>query len=373
VLELEGALARISGASARHAEAWIAAGLVAAAVSAYAIPRIVIDTDYLSFFDADAPVRQDMEAVNRLLAGAIPLYVVIEGRGPGTFREPDVLRAMERLQARVDAIPGVSRTASLPDMLRVLNRAVEADDPAAERIPEERAAVSELLQLAPKDEMERFVNVNHSRANLVVRTGEVGSASIRDLVSHLAAPLRETLPPDLHAEATGNAILLARSADGIAGSQLQSVGSAAAAIFLLVTVALRSLRLGVIAMIPNLLPVAMFFGLLGLGAAPLSLPTSMIGSVALGIAVDDTVHFLVRYRRERRAGASPAEAARVTGLRTGLPIVTAAIMLSSGFAVIALSSFATLQEFGILFAVTVVFCIIAELLLMPALLVRTKA
>jgi hydrophobe/amphiphile efflux-3 (HAE3) family protein len=373
VLEMERALARISSTSARHAEAWIAAGVVAAAVSAFAIPRIVIDTDYLSFFDEDAPIREDMRAVNRLLAGAVPIYVVIEGQGPGTFRDPAALRAIESLQARVDAIPGVSRTASVADTLRVINRAVEADDPAAERIPDDRAAVSELLQLAPKDEMERFVNVNHSRANLVVRTGEVGSAAVRELVARLAAPLRDTLSPELRGEATGNAILLARSADGIAGSQLQSVGSAAAAIFALVTVALRSLRLGVIAMIPNLLPVAMFFGLLGLGAAPLSLPTSLIGSVALGIAVDDTVHFLVRYRRERRAGNSPAESARVTGLRTGLPIVTAALMLSSGFAVIALSSFATLREFGVLFAVTVVFCIIAELLLMPALLVRTRA
>jgi predicted RND superfamily exporter protein len=373
VLEMERALARIAATSARHAEAWIAAGLVAAGVSAYAIPRIVIDTDYLSFFHEDAPVRQDFAAVSRLLAGAIPLYLVLEGGGAGTFRDPASLRGIEALQARVDGLDGVSRTASVADTLRRINRAVEADDPAAERIPDDRAAVSELLQLAPKQEMERFVNVNHSRANLVVRTGEVGSAAVRDLTARLSVAMRETLPADLRGEAVGNAILLARSADGIAGSQLQSVGSAAAAIFALVSLALRSLRLGAIAMIPNLLPVAMYFGLLGLGAAPLSLPTSLIGSVALGIAVDDTVHFLVRYRRERRAGASPAEAARVTGLRTGLPIVTAALMLSSGFAVIALSSFATLQEFGALFAVTVLFCIVAELLLMPALLVRTRA
>jgi hypothetical protein len=85
------------------------------------------------------------------------------------------------------------------------------------------------------------------------------------------------------------------------------------------------------------------------------------------------VHFLVRYRRERRAGLSPVDAARVTGLRIGVPIATAAIMLSVGFAVIALSSFATLREFGILFAVTVGFCLAAELVLMPALLVKTKA
>lgn len=373
VLELKNGLARISAASARHADRCIVAGLLASGVAAYAIPNIVIDTDYLSFFDEDSPVRRDFDAVNEQLAGAIPIYVVLSGSGPGAFREPATLRAIETLKERADAIPGVSRSAAITDTLRVMNRAIEGDDPAQERIPEDRSAVMELYQLAPKEEVARFSNVNQSRANLVVRTGEVGSASVRDLVARLHAVLDDVLPPGITGETTGNAILLARSADGIAGGQLQSVAAAATVIFVLVTIALRSWKLGVIAMIPNLLPVAMFFALLGLGAAPLSLPTSLIGSVALGIAIDDTVHFLVRYRRERSAGLSPADAARVTGLRVGVPIATAAIMLSSGFAVIALSSFATLREFGVLFAVTVGFCLLAELVLMPALLVKTKA
>ena len=373
VLELKDGLARISAASARHADRCIIAGVIAAAICAYAIPNIVIDTDYLSFFGEDSPVRRDFDAVNRSLSGAIPIYVVLSGDGPGTFREPAALRVIETLKARADAIPGVSRTAAVTDTLRVMNRAIEEDDPAEERIPDDRAAVTELFQLAPKDEMARFGNVNQSRANLVVRTGEVGSAAVRDLVARLDALLREVLPPGLHGETTGNVILLARSADGIASGQFLSVAAAAGVIFVLVTLALRSWRLGVIAMIPNLLPVAMYFGLLGLGAATLSLPTSLIGAVALGIAIDDTVHFLVRYRRERSAGLSPADAARVTGLRVGVPIATAAIMLSTGFAVIALSSFATLREFGVLFAVTVGFCLAAELVLMPALLVKLRA
>jgi len=373
VLELKQGLARISAASARHAERCIAAGVVAAGVSGFAIPNIVIDTDYLSFFDEASPVRRDFDAVNRRLSGAIPIYVVLEGDGPGTFREPAALHAIETLKARADAIPGVSRSAAITDTLRVMNRAIEGDDPAEERIPDDRSAVTELFQLAPKEEVARFANVNQSRANLVVRTGEVGSAAVRELVAHLEALLREVLPPGLRGEPTGNAILLARSADGIAGGQFLSVAAAAGVIFVFVTGALRSWKLGVIAMIPNLLPVAMYFGLLGLGAASLSLPTSLIGSVALGIAIDDTVHFLVRYRRERNAGLAPADAARVTGLRIGVPIATAAIMLSVGFAVIALSSFATLREFGMLFALTVGFCLASELVLMPALLVKTRA
>jgi hypothetical protein len=372
-LAIERVLAVLHGTATRRPDAWIAGALVAAGVSVWAIPRIVVDTDYVSFFAEDAPVRRDFDAVNRLLAGAIPLYVIVEGDGAETFREPAALRALEALQARVDRIEGVSRTASLADLLRSMNRAVEADDPGAERIPDDRPAVTELLQLSPKDELGRFVNGNQSRANLVVRTGEVGSAAIRRLGAALRAAIRTELPDGLRAAPTGNAILLARSADGIAGSQGRAVGLATVAIFLLVSLALRSWKLGLVALLPNFFPVLLFFGLLGLGVAPLSLPTSLIGAVALGIAIDDTVHYLVRYRRERRRGATPVEATRRTGLAVGRAIVITSAMLASGFGVIALSSFATLREFGLLFATTVGICVVADLLLLPALLVRLRA
>ena len=125
---------------------------------------------------------------------------------------------------------------------------------------------------------------------------------------------------------TGNTLLLSRSADGIARGQPKTVGLAAAAILILVAFGLRSLKTGLVAMVPNVVPVLVFFGVLGLGVAPLSLPTSLIGSVALGIAVDDTVHFLVRYRTERAAGASPEEASVRATQRVGRPIVITSVM-----------------------------------------------
>ncbi len=126
-------------------------------------------------------------------------------------------------------------------------------------------------------------------------------------------------------------------------------------------------------MVPNVVPVLYFFGLLGAGVAPLSLPTSLIGSVALGIAIDDTVHYLVRYRDERLRGREPARAIEVTSLQVGRPILVAALMLILGFLVVALSGFATLQQFGLLSAATMAACLATDLVLLPALLVKTRA
>jgi hypothetical protein len=367
-------LARISALSQRHAWGAIVLWTLLCVVSAVLIPRVSIDTDYLSFFDEDAPVRRDFENVNRLLAGAVPLYVVVDGTEAGAFREPEQLRALERVQARIDQIPGVTHTTSMADSIRVLSRVMEEDDPAAEHIPETRGAVAELLNLIPKNELGRLATSNQGRANLIVRTGEVGSAAVRTLTARLEeAVAGEALGPGTKTAVTGNAILVSRSADAIAWGQANSVGLAALSILVLLAMLLRSVKLGIIAMAPNVVPILLFFGLLGAGLAPLSLPTSLIASVALGIAIDDTVHYLVRYRDEREHGLEPSAAIRVTSRQVGRPMLVAALMLILGFLVVALSGFATLRQFGLLSAATMAICLGTDLVLLPALLVKTRA
>jgi predicted RND superfamily exporter protein len=126
-------------------------------------------------------------------------------------------------------------------------------------------------------------------------------------------------------------------------------------------------------MVPNVTPVILFFGLLGLGIAPLSLPTSMIGCTVLGVAVDDTIHTLVSYRRLRERGATPEHAVLVTMREVGRPMVISSWMLVAGFLTITVSGFATIREFGWLSALTMGICLVADLVMLPALLVRARA
>jgi predicted RND superfamily exporter protein len=207
-----------------------------------------------------------------------------------------------------------------------------------------------------------------------VRTGQSGSAAVRALEDRIRGVLETAdLPPGFSTGVTGNAVLLNRSADGIAGNQATQVGFAAVTIFLLICAVFRSFRVGLISMVPNVIPVVIFFGVLGAGAAALSLPTSLIGSIALGIAIDDTMHFLVAYQKRRGEGLSPDEAADQCIRQVGRPIVMTSIMLVVGFLVILASGFATLREFGALTALTMGICLTTDLLLLPALLVRLRA
>ncbi len=349
---------------------WLAAFLLALAL----IPRTVVDTDYLTFFRPDSRVRRDFASVSTLLVGAVPLYLTLDGGAEGAFREPANLRALERLQAGVDQLDGVTATLSAVDLIKMLNRAVERDDPSAFRVPDTRAEVAELMFLIPKNKLRRYANANHSKANLLVRTGESGSESILALERRLREAITASkLPASITAEVTGNAILFNRGSDTVVRNQLSTVGAATLAIFLLVSWAFRSWRIGMLAMIPNLAPVAMYFGLLGLGAATLSLPTSLIGCIALGIAVDDTAHFLVAYRYRRERGMDVQAAAADCVQTLGHPIVATSLMLIGGFLVLWLSEFATLREFGYLSAITMLLCLAADLVLLPAILVSSRS
>lgn len=338
------------------------------------IPRIVVDTDFLRFFDEDSPVRTDFDAVNRLLAGTVPLYVTLTGPGEGTFRRPEVLDAASRLQERISGIPGVSQVLSAVDLIRVGNSAIEGGDAEAHRIPDSRAAVAEVVFMIPKAELRRFATSNHSKANLVVRTGQLGSAAMRDLEQRIRVAIDEVgLPDDIRVDVVSNATLLSHSADGIARSQVTQVGVAALAILVLVCVVFRSIPVGLLSMVPNIVPVVLYFGVLGIGFTTLSLPTSLIGCVALGIAIDDTVHFLVAYRTRRSAGDSPEAAASQVMRDVGRPIIITSLTLVIGFLAMLLSGFATLREFGYLTALTMAICLSTDLILLPALLVRWRA
>jgi predicted RND superfamily exporter protein len=349
---------------------WGALSVVAVAL----MPLTVTDTDLIKYFLEDSRVRRDFNAVNELLTGAVPIYVVVEGSEEGAFREPSALRAIAATQRALEAQRGVSSVLSVADFVQVVQAALDGKTLADGRIPATRQAVAEAVFMVPKDKMRRFTTSNHSSANLVVRTGELGSAAMRDLERRILETLEQSgLANSFRVAVTGNTILLNHGADGIAGNQATQVALAAITMLLLVSRVFRSLRLGLVAMVPNFVPVLLFFGALGLGAAPLSVPTSLIGCIALGIAVDDTVHFLVSYQGYRVRGSSPRQAAHRTILSVGRPIVMTSIMLVAGFFVITLSGFATLREFGYLTAMTMAICLSTDLALLPALLVRSRA
>jgi predicted RND superfamily exporter protein len=368
---MEGWLGRLAEWQIRHRNRVLGGWAVCALIACALMPRIVTDTDFITFFRQSSAVRQDFDAVNHLLTGAVPIYVVLEGQNEGTFREPDALRAVERLQARIEKLPGVTAVVSAADLVKVANQALENGDPAEARIPDTRGELAELMFMIPKEKLRAFATSNHSSANLLVRSDRLGSAALRELEDAIHLELdAEKLPAGVHGDVTGNAIRINRGADGIAGNQVSQLTMTIALCLVIVTIVFRSFGLGILAMPTNVLPVFLFYGALGAGIAPLSIPISLIGSVALGITVDDTSHYLQAFRH-RRAEGVPAEKGVVDCTREVCrAMVVTSTMEITGFFVMIFSSFATLQQFGYLTAITMVLCLATDVFMLPALVVR---
>jgi predicted RND superfamily exporter protein len=188
----------------------------------------------------------------------------------------------------------------------------------------------------------------------------------------MAAAIREIeargreLLPDFRVFATGTFVMLNRTSDQIAGEQLRSVTIALVTIYLMLSTLFGSLRVGFTALVPNLIPILFFFGFMGWQGVELNLTTSLVASMVLGLAVDNAVQFIARFRRAQAASPDLREAILESMRLSGRPIIYANVALAATFAIFFFSNFKPIASFGLLSAVTIIGCLIEDLVLLPA-------
>ena len=369
----------------------ILSGLTAVA-AVYLTASIRVDSNFQSFFRAEDPIRLATDAINEHLVGSMAFYVAIDGDEPNSINRWETLRRIKDLQLYIDAQPGVDKTVSFVDYCELLDRGAQSgaggdlivspqgeiiQAPAADAQttfwdnPEQLRGVLQLVTLSPGS-FERVVNIDFSRTNILVRTTLSQSSDIMALVERVETFAAQTFPPQLRVRATGNLVLLTKTTGDIVSGQVQSLALAATVIFVIMAGMFLSVRVGLIAMIPNLFPILVFFGLMGLSGAVLNLGTSIVASIALGIAVDNTIHFMTRLSTEVHNTSDQRRALLATLSTIGKPAVLATLILLLGFAVLGFSRFVPIREFGILSAITMAAALASDLVLLPALIATTK-
>lgn len=216
-----------------------------------------------------------------------------------------------------------------------------------------------------------FLNKSRDRLSITIRI-KVDSTSdflsFRNRLSQQAS----LLFPDLNIRYTGSAMLISESADNIAKSQLTSLVLALTLIVIVLSTLFFSIKIGVLALFPNIASILVFFGALGWSQIPIGVTISVIASITLGIGVDDTIHFITHYIQTLKKHMDEKTASRETVLKVGKPIVYTTIMLTCGFSVFVMSDMQSQIMFGMLSAFTLSICLAADINLLPAILVRSK-
>jgi uncharacterized protein len=367
--------------------------LVSLAVSLVALAgvrRIAVDSDFLSYFDDDAEVRRANLTINREIVGSNPFYIVIDGGAPGVMRRWEVLKLVKDLQGFVATLPGITSSISIVDYLEVLEsglgRQAEGGDlvvnDAGDIVPADvpkpfwqdprnLAPVLQLVDSSPAT-FRSVVSADFSKASILVRTNLSGSHRVEQTLDTIRRWVAERFPAGIHVTPTGTLVLMTGTTSDIVAGQIKSLTLALAVIFAVMSAMFLSLKIGLYAMLPNLVPIIIFFGVMGWLGIWLNIGTSLIAAIALGIAVDSTIHYMARLNLELR-GETDQAAAVVRALRTvGVPIVYTTIALFFGFLTFTLSSFVPIQNFGVLAGITMVTAAGANLILLPALLTTTK-
>ena len=344
------------------------AALLAAAVG---VGRLQIATDIILWFPHGSEIRDDYEVVRTRFSGITPVNVLIESKGDSGegITAPRVLASIDRLSTELEKLPLVGKALSVADPLRLVHGAFSGD--GLDRLPSSRSEIEQyLVLLGGVDRIDDLLSFDYSHANILLRVDDNSSREIVELGAWVEDWWSRNGVPSHRVTTTGIMYEFGRSEEAIAYGQIQGLALASAVIALILFAVLRSPWVAFSSLAANLLPLAVGFGVLGLAGVTLDAATVCLGSMALGIAVDDTIHVATTYRAGRQVGRSREEALATTLERVLPALALTTLAICVGFLVLALSGFALIRNVGLVTPFLVSLCLLADLTLLPLLLLR---
>ena len=342
------------------------------AVCLLGLPRLKVETNPVDYFRKGVPIRDAFDHIHHHLSGSFPVSVMVTASEEAWFQEPDAIEALDRFQRFAESLPGVDKAVSLAEYLKLINYATNRYEPAHYKLPEEGFEVRMLLNsyrmMLGKDMLDAFVSTDLSRANIVLFTHTTSSADFLSLKRRIDSHVKRAYPPGTTWDVTGFGIVISASSYQLTSGQVHSLGLTMLMVFAIMFMLFLSWKVGLIAIVPNLFPIAINFGVMGWLGIELSMATSLIASVAIGLAVDDTIHYLVRFNRELKTDLDPRRALEATLAHMAQPIIFTSITIGIGFAALMFSGFEPTAVFGAMMAITLFAALVGDLVLLPILM-----
>ncbi len=339
-----------------------------------AIPRNELNDVLSHFLDESVELRQDMDFLDENLSGNTTLEYSLVSSGPGEIAEPAFLADVSAFADWYRAQPETRHVRVISDTFRALNMNMHGDDPTAYRLPASRELASQYLILYELSlpfglDLNNQIDISKSATRMTVTVKTLSSREVLELNARAEAWLDDHAPHVLRAEGSGLALMFAHIGQRNIRAMLVGTIIAFLGVSVILIAFFRSLRLGLVSLVPNFVPGVMGFGIWGLTVGEVGLALSVVMAMTIGIVVDDTVHFLSKYRHARREyGYTPDDAVRYTFQKVGRALFTTTAILVSGFLVLGLSEFFPTSQMGQLTTVVIALALVADFVLLPPLL-----
>jgi len=342
------------------------------------VPTNELNDEFVKYFDESVTFRQDTDFATENLTGIYLIEYSVPANDAGGISDPEYLVELDRFANWYRQQPAVLHVNVITDTMKRLNKSMHADEQEWYALPKLRELAAQYLLLYEFSlpfglDLNNQINVDKSATRLVVTLQSVSSNSLLELEEQAQVWMKANLPVAMQVQGASSSMMFAHIGERNIRSMLLGTTLALILISLTLIIALRSFKIGILSMLPNLVPAAMGFGIWGIFVGQVGLALSVVTSMTLGIIVDDTVHFLSKYMRARREqGMNSEDAVRYAFANVGMALFITSIALVVGFLVLSLSAFELNSGMGQLTAITIAVALLADFFLLPPLLMKLE-
>lgn len=363
----------LSKPSVRSSKIVVACTLLVLLPCVYAIMQLNATANPMNYFKTNDPLRRDIEQIDEMLSGSTTVEFLVTAPEHGLI-DRDKLERIDKFEEFLRAQPAVMQVFSLVDALKEYQRAKDPDGTA--ELPHARrvGTIARGMVRAAPEEMKSLVQDDFTIGRITARIRLADADQLTPKIAEIDAKLASEFSnkQDLAIEGTGFIKLISAMQDYLITSQLKSLPTAAIMISVMMMILLRSWKLGVLAMVPNLVPIAIGMALMSVLGIRLDPGTVMTATVAIGLVVDDTAHFLVHLRDQTAHDLPIEQRISQTMLVAGSPIIATSVILVVGFLALTLGSFNPTVYFGVITAGVIAIAVICDLIITPAILIVVR-
>ena len=344
--------------------------LILAIIATLGIFRIVVDTNPANYYEKDHPVVITTDLIDQKLGGSQNISVVYQG----DIKDPKILKKIDTMEKDLESMDEVGNTTSVARVIRQMSRVLnDSGEVNFNKIPDTRNAVAQYFELysmsGDPEDFEKMVDFPYKHAVVTARVNKTSTLILNEVVRRI----KEKVQNDKDVMLVGGfGVVLSDLAHAVVNGQILSLFMATTLVAVMLMLLFRSVVAGLISAIPLGLSMLILFGLMGVFGIELNIATAMLSSIMIGVGIDYTIHFLWRYREERRSGKEYSVAVRTTLLTTGRGIIFNAFSVIVGFSALLVSTFLPVRFFGFLVVVSILACLIGALVLVPALCLVLK-
>ena len=373
--KLDNLMKKLAIVPMKYYKSIIVVSAVLVAVALLAATKIELSHNPLFWFQPDDYNRVSTLAIDKEMNGSVTMEVVVDTKKENGWNDPQRLNTLndfsKELEAYTDKYTHVGKVVSLATIVKETNRALHENDETFYSIPKNANLVSQELLLfenSGSDDLEDVVDSQFSKARITIKLPWTDAVKATGVLNYVKTAAHKAFPNDT-VEVTGMIPLLINTFAGAVHSSVVSYTIAFIAITFMMMLILGSVRIGLISMIPNLTPIILGLLLMYIANIPLDMFTLLIGSIAIGLVVDDTIHFTHNFRRYYHESKDVYQAIEQTFFTTGKAMLITTIVLSLGFYAYMLAHMISVQNFGLLTGTVIVMALLADLLLAPALMI----